>query len=368
MKLQTLFPKIACVLTLASAALAAKETRAVRTVPTTHRVLKTSGDISDFAFSRDGKTLVTVTDGWEGVADSQSAGDKDRNTVTVWDAKTLKVKRHLLTHLNLVEMALAPDGKTLATTDANSATYNLRIWNVASRHLLHTFKRGYYDRGICFSKDGRVLAAANRKCASDPCQAFIVLYDTRTWKPYRLLHGIEGIVNSIAISPDKRWIASSASIAEGSEEDFSIWDARTGHRIRHFYRDWKDYDDNSNLKKPALANLPFGNPTFLPDNKSLVAGNVLYRFALPSKVKPLLDGVHIEESNNIVVHPGAIVKVAFTRAALPAKTLEVWRLNPLKRLLTIHFKDRTYFSTEFSPDGRWLAMSHGKQLNIWRIP
>ena len=382
MKLQTLLGKIACVLLLASAAMAAQKTRAVRTTSPAYRVLKTSGDISDFAFSRDGKTLITANSGWPGKVDFTSEDDH-RSTITIWNAKTWKAKRRIKLHSSVDDMALSPDGKTLATYNSKYSTnseifdpvtrrytsqlYTLRIWNVASGRLLHTFARTDYDNGLCFSGDGLVLASVNRGGVTN--EAYIELYNTHTWKLYRRLREIEGGFIDIDISPNHHWVAASSRAAEASLDELSIWDTNTGNRIRHFKIDWEDYTDNETLKNSALANLPLGKPTFLYDNKTLVAGNILYRFASPTKIRPLLHGTQKHTWDNAAVYSGRTTKVAFDSQRPDTKIIEVWRLNPQSLI----FKTRSsassaYDPVKFSDDGRSIAAADGKTLNIWRIP
>ena len=390
MKLQSSFGKIACVLLLLlCVALTAPSAHAAKTAAVPHRVLKTSGDISDFAFSRDGKTLVTLTDGWEGVADSESVQDNDKSTITIWNTATWKVKRRILVHLRVTELAISPDGKTLATLDFKSAAYHnffdsavgrfvwqrssLRIWNIASGHLIHTFAlNDVGSDALCFSTDGQVLAVSDRDKRVQN-KHYVQLYDALTWKPYRRLQGAKDAIVSIAISPDKRWIAASSFTSTGEMtgvESLHIWNAHTGRRVRHIHSTEKDYNDDGYLKSAALKKLPLGNPTFLPDSKSLIAGNVIYGFVSPSYVQPVLHGVKIQETNDdVAISTGRTIKIAVVSYKPIFVVLQVWRLKPQKLIFKMRYKTLVgYSAVHLSPDGHLLAMATEKQLNIWRIP
>ena len=283
-------------------------------------------------------------------------------------------------------MALSPDGKTLVTNNSKYSTngtifdpmtrkfvfqlFCLRVWDVASGRLLHTFERGYRDDGLCFSSDGRVLAAANRKDQDSQDAPFIVLYDTRTWKTYRRLQGVEavGIIDSVVISPNGRWLASSVAVGEGGISALYIWDIHSGRRIRYFSPNRQNDSNNGNvLERSLLESLCY--PIFLHDNKSLILGNVIYRFAPPSKIRPLLRGVSRKDWNTDAVYSDRITQIAFTRDGSRTGVLEVWRLNPQKLLFKTRYKENEHLGyVHFSPDGRTIAMADGKQLKIWRIP
>jgi WD40 repeat protein len=109
------------------------------------------GSVSAVALSPDGNTLATG---------SAEIDDKFRalpGEVKLWDLTTRKERAALKGHANWVQaVAIAPDGKTLAT---GSMDETIRLWDLVSGKELHKIKGDDGFWSVAFSPDGNTLAS-----------------------------------------------------------------------------------------------------------------------------------------------------------------------------------------------------------------
>ena len=174
--------------------------------------------ISAFAFSPDGRTVVT-----SGEVDSDPASAAKSRTIFIqfWDRKTERAGPRWETMLDdtqegtsqmsggLHVLAFSPDGRTLAggfgqvyeaPQEAPQGDRMAALWDVSTGRLRRTltgFRQGI--TALSYSPDGRSLAAG---CMDQTVRCF----DTRTWTPTRTF-AAQDYVTSIAYSPDGRTLA-----------------------------------------------------------------------------------------------------------------------------------------------------------------
>jgi WD40 repeat protein len=147
-----------------------------------------AGWVSDLAFSADNATLVAV---------SAAEGSEER-VVTVLDLVTREPRPAPL-HVTAKVLALAPDGKLLAT--ANRQKKSITLWDVESGRekivLGGVFQNVF---SLAFSADGTILVV-------DSASGIVGLWDTATG---RLRDGLErrgGRIFGMAFSSDGRLLA-----------------------------------------------------------------------------------------------------------------------------------------------------------------
>ncbi len=272
-------------------------------------------DIRGIAFSPDGKTIV-------------SGGADD--SIRFWDVHTGNQKHIITGHTEWVaSVAFSPDGKLIATGYEGG---NLRFSDVNTGQPVKIFD-GFKDwiPSIVFTKDGKTLV-----CGSGEN---IHLLDSHTGEHKMLLTGHTGGIQSVALSPDEKIIAS------GSEDKtICLWDMLTGKQkvilIGHNHRVY--------------------SVAFSPDGKTLASASDDDTI----RIWDVITG----EDKMILTQPGGheekvegITSVAFSP---DGKTLAsgsrdhiiiLWDIDTGKSKMTLFGHRYPVFSLAFSPDGKTLV-------------
>jgi WD40 repeat protein len=170
-----------------------------------------TGSVNSIAFSSDGKRMISGS---------------DDGTVRLWDPVAAREQGTLTGHAAAVlTAALSPDGKLAAS---GSADHSVRLWDVGQMRPLATLA-GHQAAvaALAFSPDGRLLASAEclpseGSTSGDGKHRPIRLWRLPKGEPAREF-GVPGAsVRGVVFSPDGKTLATS------DREGITLWNAETG--------------------------------------------------------------------------------------------------------------------------------------------
>ncbi len=183
-------------------------------------------------------------------------------------------------------VCFSPDGRLLAAAAGEPGLFGeVRIWSVENRRLLHTF-RGHRDSiyALDISPDGRLLATGGYDHE-------VILWSLETGEAVQTLKNHNGAVFGVAFHPHGRLLASASA-----DRTVKLWNIETGKRLDTF--------EQATQETYALA--------FHPDGARLAAAGADNRIRVWS-----ISQTGAEGTNPIVHsrfgHEKAILRLAFSK-------------------------------------------------------
>jgi WD40 repeat protein len=210
------------------------------------RLMVSAETVVGLAFSTDGLTLASVSDGpavklWDaraavlrtkltdGSGDftcvafspdaKQLAAGRRRGGVAVFDPATSEPRREITSDESPARaLAFSPDGQWLAAACGDG---RLRMWEATTGRPTSSIEAHHGSaNGVAFSPDGAWLASAGT-------DGSVKLWEARTGRAVRALDGHTAAVNAVTFSPDGHWLASA-----GADKTVRLWEVETGRLVK----------------------------------------------------------------------------------------------------------------------------------------
>ncbi len=277
--------------------------------------VENSEPVSSIAFSPDGKLIATTHGTNLGMLQKPTPGQ-----TILWDAPSGKRVKAISALQDGVRLAaFSPDGKTLLVLEGPGIIRWIAIpeGREIRKFQLDDQDRGYYS--VAFFPDGKQLVAGIAANIGSP-KSEVQILDLTSGKLVRTLVGHRATVDSVAVSPDGKLVASGAM--DGTAR---IWDARTGLTL-------------------AILKFP-------PSEKVLEA---------IAKEKPTPEEIEMEQylhwMQSVAFSPdGRTIAAACTAGFEDPAEVGVWEISTAKWKATLKTIDPRIQQAVFSPDGKTLV-------------
>ena len=310
-----------------------------------------------------------------------ASGSYDK-TVRLWDVVTGTTVSTLNHTRNVTSVSFSPDGSTLAS---GSGEGNVYLWAVATGQHIATLE-GHAEEvlSVTYSPDGSTLASLS----SD---GNVRLWEVGTGKAIATLVGPPIGVASVFFSPEVLFTPDGTILASWSGDNtLRLWDVATGASLAtlththlvssmSFSADGKTLASGSsdgNVRLWAVAtgdhihtleghSAAVASVLFSPDGTTLASGssdNTVRLWRVDTgKAVALLAG-HAQGVSSVLFSPDGTILASTSRD----NTVNLWDVSTGASLATFrhaHFAP----SMSFSPDGRLLATSDNKTVELWDL-
>jgi WD40 repeat protein len=243
---------------------------------------------------------------------------------------------------------LASGGGTLLTQGEEQSVDIIKIWDLERRKELFpiTVNSRHIVNSVAYSPDGRYLASGS-------ADKTIKIWDTKTGTELSTLTGHSEAVNSVAYSPDGRYLASASS-----DETIKIWDVKNNKELNTFIY---------NYSKRIIGVGYLIRIAYSPNGRYLASG-------YSNGTIQLWDVKTGNKVHTLTGHSGWVFSVAYSpdgrylASGNGDKTIKIWEVATGKELRTLTGHSDSVASVVYSPDGRYLASgSFDNTIKIWRV-
>ena len=334
---------------------------------------------------------------WRTRVSSMYDSHNNRSTINLWDWKTGELRHSLTEHTGKVgnvlyfpgSVVFSPDGqKLLIISVSNYTDPDIKLWDVNSGELLHTFTghTGKLLRAV-FSPDGQKLLIASWYYSNEPTHD-INLWDVNSGEILHTFTGYMGGVDAV-FSPDGQTLA----IRPHSSGTINLWHVETGTMQNTLMTDAfrvndvvfspdgqtlisSDSDDNVlmwDVKTGTVRQRLTGNRYYYhgirrfrlsPDGQTLAGAGYNEVALWDLKTGELLQSLIGHEGwiSNVVFSPDGLTLAG---ASSQDGTISFWDVNigEIRQTITGHVNHGICLS--LSPDGQTLASGGGRYIYLW---
>lgn len=357
--------------------------------------------VSDMAFSRDGDTLVSVSD-YDGVIQLHDV-QTGRKLSTIHVPGFLRIKditlttdgkmlitgsgngndgavqlldvasgEHLTTMPNVTthifSIGLSPDDRVLAA----STFGELNLWDLHNDALLHKIDTDYSD-AIAFSSLSNLVAAGT-------WGGEIRIWDVETGEPFSTLVGHADGLQALSFNPDGRIVASA-----GLDGTVRLWDIATGESLRTIdeYGNWISAMELSPDDHTVVFNGPDETvllwDTSTGQRRSSIATKALALAFSPDSnlISTAADDRQVrlwDTNSGQLLHQLQLSMGAYSTAFSPDNRLVaaggyqvvwIWDTNSGELTATLEFPESMVNGIAFSPRGESLATNGYREVKLW---
>jgi WD40 repeat protein len=289
------------------------------------------GGVYEVAFSADGRHL--LSSGYDGK-------HRDVGMLRVWDAQSCTELRHFLGKGIVYSLAVAPDGKRVATAAQSG---DLSLWDLGTGEVVRRFPASPLDvMTLAFSPDGRLLLTG----CNDGKENKLQLWDVEAAREIRVLREDQAPIYCLAFLPDGR------ALSGGKDAVIRLWDVKAGRELRRL----EGHTD-------TVTSL-----TVSPDGSSALSSSWDHTIRL-------WDLESGRELRRFQGHSDAVRSARFTpdgRRVLSAShdgTVRLWDVRTGQELRRFEWAREQFAGAAISPDGkRVLAGTMDGTLRLWRLP
>jgi small GTP-binding protein len=236
------------------------------------------------------------------------------------------------------EIVWSPDGKILLVPSDN-----VQLWDAETGQQLRTLRTGPRKPeetvgNVIYSPNGALLAVV------DSHNYVIEIWDTKTWSKLRVLEGHQGLITSLAWSPDGRLLAST------SAGDIKLWEVESGGQQLSYIE---------KRGSPLMA-------AWSPDGQHLACGN-------SDKSIRIWDGSKFNLELTLEAHTEAVYSVAWSpdgkilASGGGDHAIRIWDMQTGVCKFTLNKHKNYVIRLSFSADGRLLASKSSDGMTmLWR--
>jgi WD40 repeat protein len=330
------------------------------------RSLKGPYKFSSLSWSRDGKSLATVTLD----VDDEPGDSRAKNAVRLWDIPSGSVKRTLAEdpikdryYCTYAGVALSPDGKTVAAPaggkfDGEDEFFlGFVLWDAETGKIRHKLKHGMEVRALGFSPDGKTVASGSGCGGAEGDFESVKLWDVKTGQLLRTLKTRDLEAVRVAFSPDSKLLAAAHDPVldhSGGSAEVTLWDAALGKWSRAL-------PDSAGIDVIA----------FSPDGKTLLGAARTKLLAWDVATGKTVQRSDLKTGFSDKVRSVLALSPDGKTLAISAKqedkhVIAVYDVKTAKRTKTLEGHAGFLWSLCFAPDGNTLAGGSSDQtIYLW---